>query len=153
VTAVVVTVAPVVGSPMASFGIEVPFSSAQVAARAALAGRSAVATAERSTKQPVRSLRLMVGTKRRVGDEGAEETAASYLPRRREHNRTWGQWIEPLAPTWGRPPRSSCGRPTPYVLLQLRQHAGREEPGRRKPVTFFNDKQALIDVRVLLAER
>ena len=27
-------------------------------------------------------------------------------------------------------------------LLQLRQHAGREEPGRRKPVAFFNEKQA-----------
>ena len=60
--------------------------------------------------------------------------------------RTWGRGIEPLAPAW-----SSCA--TPYVSLQLRQHAGREEPGRRKPVAFFNEKQALIDMRVLLAER
>jgi len=51
-----------VGSPMADAGIEVPFSSPQVAAGAALAGRIAVATATRNRKQRVRSSRLMVGT-------------------------------------------------------------------------------------------
>src|SRR2546426_8212448 len=72
---------------MADAGIEVPFSSAQVAALAALAGRIAVTTTTRSTGQRVGSLRPMVVT--RLGDEGAKNGPAPYLPCWREHNQEW----------------------------------------------------------------
>jgi hypothetical protein len=38
------------------------------------------------------------------------------------------------------------------ACYSLRRRAGREEPRRRKPVAFLNEKQVLIDMQVLLAE-
>ena len=85
------------------------------------------------------------------GDEGAKKRPATYLPCRREHNRDLGPRDRATCSGMG-PPAAIFLR---YSLRLTPAAAARRQggAGRRKPVAFFNEKQALIDMRVLLAER
>ena len=77
VTSVAVTLAPVVGRPIAEDGIEVLFRSAQVAASAACADNRAVVAAS-AARERIRTLDFI--EEPRVRDEGGNRAAASYPP-------------------------------------------------------------------------